>query len=144
MSLSFLRHGPWVAALCLAAAALASHAQAQGVARPRRSLEITETNSAEILTNLNRLTTKKEGINELDERLRALKKASPDGGFDGWSLPYVPPAGATLPNKAALKELLQRQMNWGFSAEELGNTSVNPDSDNFSIYGDNRGDKEKK
>jgi hypothetical protein len=79
MSLSFLRHGPWVAALCLAAAALASHAQAQGVARPRRSLEITETNSAEILTNLNRLTTKKEGINELDERLRALKKASPDG-----------------------------------------------------------------
>src|SRR5580765_5975541 len=143
MSLSFLRHGPWVAALCFAAAALVSHAQAQGVPRPRRSLEITETNSAEILTNLNRLTTKKEGVNELDERLRALKNSSPAGAFDTWSMPYVPPAGA-LPNKAALKELLQRQMNWGLPAEDLGNTSVNHDSENFSIYGDNKADKDKK
>jgi len=140
MSLSFLRHGPWVAVLCFTAAALVAHAPAQGIPRPRRSLEITETNSAEILTNLSRLTTKKEGINELDERLRALKKSSPDAGFDAWSIPYVAPPGGTLPNKAALRELLQRQMNWGLSPEELGNTRDNADSDNFSFFENNKGE----
>ena len=144
MSLSFLRHGLWMAALWFAAVALVGDAQAQGVPRPRRSLEITETNSAEILTNLSRLTTKKEGVNELDERLRALKKSSPDAGFDAWSIPNVPPPGAMLPNKAALRELLQRQMNWGLSPEELGNTSVNPDSDNFSFFDNNKGEKDRK
>src|SRR5262245_13912868 len=133
MSLSFSRHVPWVLALWFAATACMSDLYAQGTSRPRRSLELTETNSAEILTNLDLLNTKKEGITELDERLRALKRVSPDAPFEAnWYAPYVAPSGSGLPKKA-LKELLERQVNWGLSLEEIGVVSANSESDKFSI-----------
>jgi hypothetical protein len=144
MSLCFSRLGLCLGALWLAATACLDHVQAQGTPRPHRSLELTETNSAEILTNLNLLSTKKEGVRELDDQLKALKSLSPSTTFEGnWYVPYVPPSGSAVPTKA-LKELLQRQMNWGLSPEEMGAPTANPESDTFSVYGDDKGDKDKK
>src|SRR3954471_20550342 len=125
MSLCFSRLGLCLGALWLAATACLDHVQAQGTPRPHRSLELTETNSAEILTNLNLLSTKKEGVRELDDQLKALKSLSPSTTFEGnWYVPYVPPSGSAVPTKA-LKELLHRQMNWGLSPEEMGAPTAN-------------------
>jgi hypothetical protein len=143
MSLSSSRHVPWILALWFATLAGLSDAAAQGTLKPRRSLELTETNSAEILTNLNLLNTKKEGISELDEQLKGLKKFSPDPMFEAnWYVPYAPQSSG-VPNKA-LKELLQRQNNWGLTPEELSIATKSLfDSEKFSVYGDDKGDKDK-
>ena len=113
--------------------------QAQGTPRPRRSLELSETNSAEILTNLNQLATKKDGLNQLEDQLQMLKQISARNPLEGrFSAPYVPPSsGRALPNKT-IKDLLERKNNWGLTAEELG-TAVSPSgSDPFAAYNEEK------
>jgi hypothetical protein len=83
-------------------------------------------------------------MRELDDQLKTLKKFSPDGAFEGnWYVPYMPSSGSSVAKKA-FKELLQRQSSWGLTPEELGIVSANSDSETFSIYGDDKGDKDKK
>ena len=132
-------------ALWFAATGLVGHAQAQGTPRPRRSIEITETNSAEILTNLNLLNSKKEGISDLEDQLRTLRKMSPEPSFDGnWTVPYLPPSGSKASNKT-LRELLDRQKNWGLTSEEMSTVlGRGSESDTLSTYGDEKGNKDKK
>ena len=103
----------------MAASIGVSHAFAQGTPRPRRYIELTETNNAEILTNLNQLSTKKDGLRQLEDQLRLLKSSSSHKSFeDRYSLPYVAPSPNVLPNKT-VKELLERK-NWALTPDELG------------------------
>ncbi|HLH55560.1 MAG TPA: hypothetical protein VKY92_18315 [Verrucomicrobiae bacterium] len=91
---------------------------AQGSQQPRRALELSETNTAEILTNLNQLTIKKDGLKELDDQLREINSFSKGKLFESrFNMPYNAPRA--LPNKT-IKELIDRKNNWNLSPEELG------------------------
>src|ERR1700676_1728002 len=70
MSLGFSRFGRCVLAGLALSWLWVSHAAAQGTQRSTRFIELSETNNAEILTNLNQLTTKKEGFRQLEDQLR--------------------------------------------------------------------------
>ena len=133
MSFGFSRFG--VVFLCLASSCLvAKSAHAQGQAQPRRSIELTETNSAEILTNLDLLTTKKDVSRQIDEQLRALKGFSAPGSMGGrFSLPYVAPT--VVPNKK-LKELLEQKRNWGLSSDQLSSGTF--DLETIAGYADDK------
>jgi hypothetical protein len=102
----------WIPAL--AVVALAGGAQG---AEPRRgrSIEFSEPRSAEIITNLNQLTTKKDGLKQLEADLYAplqtfAPKTSMDGVFDP---PQRRHTVSAVQSKRA-KELLDRQKNWPF------------------------------
>lgn len=133
MSFGFSRFG--VVFLCLASSCLvAESAHAQGQARPRRSIELTETNSAEVLTNLDLLTTKKDVSRQIDEQLRSLKGLSAPGSMDGrFSLPYVAPT--VVPNKK-LKDLLQQKRNWGLTSDQVSSGSF--DLETIAGYSDDK------
>ena len=120
---------------------LEGHALAQGTHQPKRILGLSETNSAEILTNLNSLTTKPEGANQLDDPFGTLKSLSGRRSMeDGLSMPYIPRASAPVPSKA-LKDLMDRKKNWGLSSEELGAAGITTESDPFSSYDDQKQEK---
>ncbi len=144
MSLGFSNFGWWVALFWFAVSGpLASHVVAQGKAQPHRSIELSETNSAEVLTNLNQLSTKKDGFKQLDDQLRSLKGILSGNSMDRtFDVPYVSPAVSTLPNKA-LKELLDKRRNWGLSVEGSGATSSDSESDTSSLYGQDKNDNKK-
>jgi hypothetical protein len=117
---------------------LEGHAFAQGTHQPRRILGLSETNSAEILTNLNSLTTRPEGGNQLDDQFNALRELHQGRSVeDQLSMPYVPRAPAPVPSKA-LKDLMDRHKNWGLSSEELGAAGITTESDPFSAYDDQK------
>jgi len=103
----------WFASSCL----VIHSGYAQGQPQPRRSIELSETNSAEILTNLNLLTNKKEASRQLEDQLRALKNlTSPDSMEERFAIPYSAPA--VMPSKR-VKELMDRHKNWAMTAEEI-------------------------
>ena len=145
MSLGFSRSGAWILLSLIAIGGWAGHeAQAQGTHRPRRAIELSETNSAEVLTNLNQITTHKEGLKQLEDQLKSLKGISGNSLEDRFNAPYLSPAKSGLPNKT-LKELLEKQNNWNLAPEDLG-MSMNPNSaekDMFSTYGDEKKDGKK-
>jgi hypothetical protein len=118
MCLGFSKLGlSLVLAAFAASSPLVNHALAQGKPQPRRSIELSETNSAEILTNLNQLTTKKDEFRQLDEQLRTLKGLSGLKSMEqGFSMPYAAPAAR--PNKR-MKDLLERQKNWSLTPEDI-------------------------
>src|SRR5579864_7553692 len=115
MSLGFSRSRCCVVLLCLAVSGLTvRQLHAQGTQHPRRFIELSETNTAEILTNLNQLTIRKDGLRELEDQLRSLNNNFPgskslEGSFNA---PYYAPR--TVPNKTMM-ELLERQKNWNLS-----------------------------
>ena len=144
MSLGFSRFGYWLVLIWFAGnGLLVSHVRAQGKPQPRRSIELSETNTAEILTNLNQLSTKKDGFRQLDDRLKSLKGISnPNSMETRFSTPYASPTTTVLPTKT-LKELLERQRNWGLTAEELGAAASPADSDGLSTYETDQKDSKK-
>ena len=114
---------------------LERHALAQGTHQPKRILGLSETNSAEILTNLNTLTTRQEGANQLEDQFGLLKGLNERRSLeDRLSMPYVPRASAPVSSKT-LKSLMDRSKNWGLTSEELG-TAGTTESDPFSAYDD--------
>src|SRR5690242_17003973 len=118
MSLGFSRFGS-VVLVWFASSWLGIHgAYGQGQAQPHRSIELTETNSAEILTNLNLLTNKKEGSRQLEDQLRSLKSLTSPSMDEGFSIPYAAPA---RPTKRA-KEMMERKQNWAMTPEEINLT----------------------
>jgi hypothetical protein len=123
--------------LCLTAIGIAvSHVQGQGNVRPRRYIELTETNNAEILTNLNQLAVKKEGLRQLDDQLRLLKSSSSHKFFENrLSAPYVAPT--TVPSKT-IQELLEKHKNWALTPEELGMGLNSSDADTLKSLGDDK------
>jgi hypothetical protein len=114
---------------------LEGHALAQGTHQPKRVLGLSETNSAEILTNLNSLTTRQEGVNQLEDQFGTLTERR--SLEDRLTMPYVPRASAPVSSKA-LKGLLDRQKNWGLSSEELGGTKTATEADTFSAFDDHK------
>jgi hypothetical protein len=115
---------------------LQNHCHAQGTHKPHRFIELSETNSAEILTNLNRLTSKQDGVDQLEDQLRGIKGLSTSSLEQRLALPYVPHSSTTLPTKT-IKELIERQKNWGLTPEQLGTSSSSASSsepDPFSAY----------
>lgn len=141
MSLGFSKFGSWIVLLWFAASGLAvSHVRAQGSQGPRRSIELSETNSAEILTNLNQLTNTKDGFRQLDDQLRSLKGLSTRNSIEGgFSLPYVQPTVSALPSKT-IKEFIERKKNWSLTPEELGTAASSSDSDALSGFGEDKRD----
>jgi hypothetical protein len=144
MSLGFSRLGVWLVLGCFAAnGLLVGHAFAQGKPQPRRSIELSETNSAEILTNLNQFTTKKDGFRQLDDQLRSLKGISPQNTLDGnFDAPYRPQSSPALSSKV-VKELQERRRNWGLTPDELGMTTTTSDADPLSTFGEGKTDSKK-
>jgi hypothetical protein len=115
---------------------LQSNGYAQGTHKPRRFIELSETNSAEILTNLTRLTTKQDGVDQLEDQLRTIKGLSTSSLERRLALPYVPHSSTPIPTKT-IKELIERQKNWGLTPEQLGTSSTSTSStetDPFSAY----------
>jgi len=90
------------------------------VAKPRGSaIEFSEPLNAEVATNLNQLTTKKDGLRQLEEDLfKPLQTFSPKSSLDGMIAPPVQaPVRAVVPNKH-LRELLDKKKNFGLMAPE--------------------------
>jgi len=110
-------------------------AMAQGTHQPRRILGLSETNSAEILTNLNTLTAKPEGANQLEDQLETLTgRRSIE---DRLNMPFVPRPSAPASSKT-LKTLMDLKKNWGLSSEELGAAGITTGSDSSSVYDDQK------
>jgi hypothetical protein len=133
MSLGFSRFGLSLVLVWFAAtSAMVDSALAQGKPSSGRWMGLSETNSAEILTNLNRLSTKKDEFKQLDEQLRMLKGISiPKSMEQQFSVPYVPQT--TVPNKR-MKELMERQKNW-LTPEDMSFSTSKSDSDISSFEG---------
>jgi hypothetical protein len=145
MSLGFSRSGACILLSLIAVGGWArQEAQAQGTHRPRRAIELSETNSAEVLTNLNQIAAPKEGRKQLEDQLKSLKGISGDSLEERFNMPYMAPSKSGLPNKT-LKELIEKQNSWNITPEDLG-MSMNPastDKDTFSTYGDEKKDGKK-
>lgn len=114
---------------------LEHHTLAQGTHQPRRILGLSETNSAEILTNLNSLTLKPEGANQLEDQFGTLTERR--SIEDRLNMPYVPRPSAPVSSKT-LKTLMDLKKNWGLSSEELGAAGITKESDSFSAYDDQK------
>ena len=142
MSLGFSRSRCCVVLLCLAVSGLTvRQLHAQGTQQPRRFIELSETNTAEILTNLNQLTVKKDGLRELEDQLRSINTFSGSKSLEGrFNAPYNAPR--MVPNKT-IKELLERHKNWGLTSEELGTGSSTPDLDAISSFAEDGSDNKK-
>jgi hypothetical protein len=93
-------------------------AQAGGKQRGR-SIEFSEPKSDEVTTNLHQLTSKKDGLKQLEEDLYApLQMFAPKSSLEGVVAPLPrPPAGSVIQSKRA-KELLERRKNWVFMTPE--------------------------
>ena len=121
----------WVASTCLSL----NVACAQSKPQARRSIELSETNSAEILTNLNQLNSTKEGLTPLEEQLRTLKALMPAQTMEDFSMPYVPPRAGS---SKRLKELLDRQKNWALTPEALSLSATLQDSETMFATGEDK------
>ena len=84
-----------------------------------RPIEFSEPKSDEVTTNLHQLTSKKDGLKQLEEDLyKPLQMFAPKSSLDGVVAPPVrPPAGSVIQSKRA-KELLERRKNWIFMTPE--------------------------
>ena len=110
--------------ICVGAAALVvsgflvCSAQAGGKQRGR-SIEFSEPKSDEVTTNLHQLTSKKDGLKQLEEDLyKPLQSFTPKSSLEGVvALPPRPPAGSAIQSRRA-KELLERRKNWEFMSPE--------------------------
>jgi hypothetical protein len=97
-------------------------ARGQGDSRPRRAIELTETNNAEVLNRLNHLTEKKDGLKELPSEWNkafgslSLENRATDGG--GVAPQYTPPRPPPISNKR-MKDLLERKRNWTLTPDDL-------------------------
>jgi hypothetical protein len=93
---------------------------AQAGPKPRgRAIDFSEPKSDEVTTNLHQLTSKKDGLKQLEDDLYApLQMFSPKSSLDGVPAPAPrPPATSAIQSKRA-KELLERRKNWMFMSPE--------------------------
>src|SRR5438309_368181 len=101
--------------IAIAAAGLLVYGAHGADTRRGRSIEFSEPRSAEVITNLNQLTAKKDGLKQLEEDLyRPLQTFTPKSSLDGFfDPPERPRSAAVVPSKRA-RELLERKRNWIF------------------------------
>jgi hypothetical protein len=97
---------------------LVCSAQAGGKERGR-AIEFSAPRSDEATTNLNQLTSKKDGLKQLEEDLyKPLQSFGPSSSLDGVAVP--PPRAPAAPaiQSKRVKELLERRKNWVFMTPE--------------------------
>lgn len=116
-------------------------ARAQGRPQAHRAIELSETNSAQILTRLDQLTNKKEAPRQLDDQLRSLRSLiSPEDSMEQrFSVPYSAPS---LPTRK-LKDLLDRNKNWALTPEEVNQVTGGKDADMFPGFTDDKNSSRK-
>jgi hypothetical protein len=88
-----------------------------------RPIEFSAPKSDEVTTNLHQLTSKKDGLKQLEEDLyKPLESFAPKSSLDGVAArPVRPPARSVIENKR-VKDLLERRKNWIFmNPDELLN-----------------------
>jgi hypothetical protein len=110
----------WIGAAALSVGAgLMCSAQAAGRPRGRTINEFPMPGSSEVTTNLQQLTSKKDGLKQLEEDLyRPLQSFAPKSSLDGVvARPPKPAVGPVIPNKR-VKELLERRKDWVFMTPE--------------------------
>lgn len=110
--------------ICCGAVALALASvmvcSAQTAGRQRsRPIEFSEPRSDEVTTNLHQLTSKKDGLKQLEEDLYApLQSFAPRSSLEGVTAPPPrAPAPSAIQSKR-IKELLERRKNWVFMTPE--------------------------
>ena len=84
-----------------------------------RPIEFSEPKSDEVTTNLHQLTSKKDGLKQLEEDLYTpLQMFAPKSSLEGVAAPPVrPTTGPTIQSKRA-KEMQERRKNWIFMTPE--------------------------
>ena len=115
--LSSLRIG-WCTAALAVSGLLVCSAQAGGKERGR-TIEFSEPKSDEVTTNLHQLTSKKDGLRQLEEDLyKPLQSFAPKSSLEGVVAPLPrPPASSVIQSKRA-RALLERRKNWEFMSPE--------------------------
>ena len=110
--------------ICLGAAVLAvsgllvCSAQAGGKERGR-PIEFSVPRSDEVTTNLHQLTSKKDGLKQLEEDLyQPLQSFGPRSSLDGVAAPPPRAPAAPVIQSKRVKELLERRKNWVFMSPE--------------------------
>src|SRR5512147_1595955 len=80
-----------------------------------RPIEFSAPKSDEVTTNLHQLTSKKDGLKQLEEDLyKPLRSFTPKSSLEGVVAPPArPPSPPVIQNKR-VKELLERRKNWVF------------------------------
>jgi hypothetical protein len=110
--------------ICFGAAAVAlsgllvCSAQAGGKERGR-PIEFSAPSSDEVTTNLHQLTSKKDGLKQLEEDLyKPVQSFAPESSLDGVvARPPRPSTGPVIQSKRA-KEQMERRKNWVFMSPE--------------------------
>ena len=107
------------ATACLVGGLLAGRVQAADRQRGRPINEFPVPKSSEITTNLQHLTSKKDGLKRLEEDLYGpLQSFAPQSSLDGVvARPPRPPARTAIQSKR-VKELLERRKDWVFMTPE--------------------------
>ncbi len=116
-SVSGLRIG---LAVVFVAAGVAVCAGQSASRQPARPIEFSSPRSDEVTTNLHQLTSRKDGLRQLEEDLYAplQKSLGPRNSLEGVMAPLPkPPAPSAVQNRR-VKELLERRKNWMFMAPE--------------------------
>ena len=110
--------------ICLGAAVLAVSgllvctARAGGKERGR-SIEFSVPKSDEVTTNLHQLTSKKDGLKQLEEDLyQPLQNFGSESSLDGVAAPPPRAPAAPVIQSKRVKELLERRKNWIFMSPE--------------------------
>jgi hypothetical protein len=110
--------------ICLGAAVLAvsgllvCNAHAGGKGRGR-SIEFSVPRSDEVTTNLHQLTSKKDGLKQLEEDLyQPLQSFGPSSSLEGVAAPPPRAPAAPAVQSKRVKELLERRKNWIFMSPE--------------------------
>jgi hypothetical protein len=106
-------------ALVLAVGGLCVCSAQQSGRHRGRPIEFSTSSSDEVTTNLHQLTSKKDGLKQLEEDLYSpLQSFTPRSSLEGVS---VPPPRAPAPSaiqSKRIKELLDRRKNWVFMTPE--------------------------
>jgi hypothetical protein len=93
---------------------------AQSGGRPRgRFIEFSEPRSDEVTTNLHQLTSRKDGLKQLEEDLyKPLQMFSPKSSLEGVVAPPPRPPAESVIQSKRVRELLERRKNWVFMTPE--------------------------
>ena len=84
-----------------------------------RPIEFSVPKSDEVTTNLHELTSKKDGLKQLEEDLyKPLQSFGPGSSLDGVAVPPPRAPSAPVIQSKRVKELLERRKNWGFMSLE--------------------------
>ncbi|HOX59543.1 MAG TPA: hypothetical protein P5205_02125 [Candidatus Paceibacterota bacterium] len=114
---STLRCGLGLSVVALGAAAVCT--AYAGSRQQGRRIEFSEPKSFEVMTNLQQLATKKDGLKHLEEDLyKPLQTFTPKSSLDGVAAPLRRTLAPSAIQSKRVKELLERRKDWVFMTPE--------------------------